>query len=426
MIRAFPPSSRLNGGFVSWTLGLGNRHRHRSRMPTSGAAATLKPKKAAPTWSVHLALFFTQVAYGGYQVLAKQALQGGADKVVFCVHRDVIALIILAPTAYFLERGKRPPITKSLLMGFFLLGCTGILGNQLLMLIGLNYTGPIITTAFQPSVPVFTFILAIAFGMETVRLDRKDGLAKTGGVILCVVGALVMTTFRGPPVVGSGMDVLAKTLTVDVRDGGRVLTAIAQEQSGVAEVAVRRGVVSKLVAAAGFDMWHVGVLCLLGNCLSMASYFTLQAPILARYPASTSVTAMAYLFGAALVVTVGLLTVEKRSSWFLTPSQLGAAFYGGSVASALNYALQAWGNKRLGPSMVALYMPLQPLAGAIFSRLVLGSTIFLGSVLGGILILGGLYLVTWGRGEAIRLQNSSSTLGGIKEAPLRILKATAA
>ncbi|GAU39521.1 hypothetical protein TSUD_222910, partial [Trifolium subterraneum] len=312
-------------------------------------------------WKAHLGMAVVQLFNGGYHVITKVALNAGVNQLVICFYRDLLALFILSPIAFFKERQTRPPITKQLIMTFFFLGLTGIFGNQLLFLIGLSYTNPTYAAALQPAIPVFTFLLAVIMGVERVNLQSFEGLAKVGGTIVCVSGAILMVLYRGPSLIGY-----------------TELIIIPQNEIRVTGQPEPSGWLITGLQDLGIDNFQVGVVFLIGNCMCMAAFLAIQAPVLKKYPANLSLTAYSFFFGVVLMAIVSLFMTDLSSDWILTQSEILAVVYAGTITSAFNYGVISWCNKILGPALVALYNPLQPGFSALLSQIFLGSPIYLG------------------------------------------------
>lgn len=68
---------------------------------------------------------------------------------------------------------------------------------------------------------------------------------------------------------------------------------------------------------------HVVFFCLL--C------YLFQAPVLRKYPASLSLTAYSYFFGALLMVLAGIFNTSDYTEWMLTPPEIIAVLYAVSL-----------------------------------------------------------------------------------------------
>ncbi|KAG5410111.1 hypothetical protein IGI04_006430 [Brassica rapa subsp. trilocularis] len=303
---------------------------------------------------LHIAMLTLQFGYAGFHVVSRAALNMGISKLVFPVYRNIIALLLLLPFAYFLEKKERPAITLNFLIQFFFLALIGITANQGFYLLGLDYTSPTI---------------------ERVRLNRRDGISKVLGTALCVAGASVITLYKGPTIYTPTSHLHAHLLTTNP------------------------AVLAPLGDAAPKN-WTLGCLYLIGHCLSWSAWLVFQAPVLKKYPARLSVTSYTCFFGIIQFLIIAAFCERDSQAWvFHSGWELFTILYAGIVASGIAFAVQIWCIDRGGPVFVAVYQPVQTLVVAIMASIALGEEFYLGGIIGAVLIIAGLYFVLYGKSE---------------------------
>ncbi|KAK6115287.1 hypothetical protein DH2020_007556 [Rehmannia glutinosa] len=287
-------------------------------------------------FQLHLAMLALQFGYAGFHVVSRAALNMGISKIVFPVYRNILALLLLLPFAYFLEKKERPPITWNFIIQFFLLAVVGI---------------------------------------EKVRFDRKDGISKVAGTLLCVAGASVITLYKGPTIYSP-----APRLQISAEASAAPLVLALGDAKG--------------------KNWTLGCIFLIGHCLSWSGWLVLQAPVLKKYPARLSFTSYQCFFGVIQFLVIAAFVERDPQAWLVhSGAELFSVFYAGVVASGIAFAVQIWCIDRGGPVFVAVYQPVQTLVVAIMASILLGEEFYLGGIIGAVLIISGLYFVLWGKNE---------------------------
>ncbi|GAB4844893.1 hypothetical protein Ancab_038284 [Ancistrocladus abbreviatus] len=315
----------------------------------------------------YLAMVSLQFGYSGMYVITMVSLKKGMNHYVLTVYRHVAATLAIAPFALILERKIRPKLTPSIFLKIMLLGLLEPVIDQNLYYVGMKSTSATFTSACINVVPAITFILATIFWLEKVDIRKIPCQAKIIGTIVTVSGAMVMTLYKGP--------------VVDLMTRGRGHHGAATSSSSD-------------------QHWITGTLMLLGSCLAWSGFFILQSFTLKEYPAELSLTLLVCVMGVVQGAAVALVMERDMSAWALGwDSRLLASVYSGVVCSGIAYYVQGVVNKQRGPVFVTAFSPLCMIITAALGSIILAEQLHLGSILGAIVIVIGLYCVIWGKSK---------------------------
>lgn len=275
------------------------------------------------------------MSFGGFHVVAK-TLIADLPPLAFAGLRVAIATPVLLALAWRKDRcvpsrGDMPTLA--------LLGLLGVCLNQILFILGLQYTSATNAAILMPSIPVFAVAAAAVLGIERVGWRRISGIA------LAILGALVL--------LGPGH---------------------TSQTSGS----------------------RLGNLLILLNCLSFATFLVLQRPILARLPWRTTI-AWSFLFGSLPVLGFAAADLNRLDWGTLGGGTWTGLAYIIALPTIFSYTVNTWAVKRSSPTLAATYTTAQPLFAALLAAWLLGEHFGWREAAGFLLIVAGLLRVSWQR-----------------------------
>ncbi|KAL1337260.1 hypothetical protein HN51_031924 [Arachis hypogaea] len=340
----------------------------------------------------YLAMVSLQFGYSGMYVITMVSFKHGMSHWVLSVYRHVIATLIMLPFAFFLERKIRPKMTLPIFLRLAALGFLEPVLDQNLYNMGMKSTSTTFASAIVNVLPAITFVMALIFRLETVNLRKIHSVAKVIGTIVTVSGAMIMTLYKGPAlefIKGHG----GGDIHHDSRSGSRTEPS---EQN-----------------------WVIGTLMLIASCGGWASFFILQSLTLKMYPAELSLTSWICFLGIFEGAIATFIFERDMSVWSIGwDSRLLACVYSGVVCSGIAYYVQGVVTRERGPVFVTSFSPLIMIITAALGTIVLAEQIHLGSVIGAIVIVCGLYTVVWGKSKD-NVNNTEAVKVEGQELPIR-------
>uniref|UniRef100_A0A6N2MD07 WAT1-related protein n=1 Tax=Salix viminalis TaxID=40686 RepID=A0A6N2MD07_SALVM len=323
-----------------------------------------------------IAMIFVQIVFGGINIVYKLVINDGMSIRVAVAYRLLFGAAFLCPIALIVERNKRPKLTWVVFTQIFFLALFGGSVYHNLYLASLNLTSMTFAAAMYNLSPAFTYIVAVLFRMETLSVNNARGIAKEERC--CLHFTRELRSAFGTPTLN---------LLKYHRNHHQKNTAgsARQQMSGLAIA---------LIACVFYAFWVI-----------------LQAKINKNYPCFYSSTALMSLMGSIQAIIYALCFERKWSDWKLESNiRVISVIYLGILASGLNITLMAWCIAKRGPLYVAIFNPLMLLVVALAGSLVFQEKLHLGSILGGVLIIAGLYTVLWGKSKNSKSKNQPVVL----------------
>lgn len=262
-------------------------------------------------YAPHIALLVVQIMFGSAPILGKLALAA------FPPFAIVGFRVAGAATAFcFLQklRGNLRLEQTTHYLYFAAFSCFGVICNQLLFFKGLSLTTATNTSLLAVMIPVFAILVSAVIGND------KLSWQKIFGVVLAAGGVVYLINPKN-----------------------------ASFSSATTQ----------------------GDILIILNSMSYATYVAISKKLITHYGALKSI-AWVFLFASLINVPIGLISLQSielsqisLSSWLALAAVV-------LFPTILAYYWNTWALARVEPSVVAVYIYLQPIIGTLLAIFVLG------------------------------------------------------
>jgi drug/metabolite transporter (DMT)-like permease len=250
--------------------------------------------------------------------------------VTLATARFGIALLVLLP---LLARANTKPARGSTVA---LMGFTGVFLSYVCQNVGLDFSTATNGALIDGGIPVFTALIAVPLLRERLTWTRSIG--------------------------------------------------ITASLAGVAVIVLRSG-------GAEFGLSFVGDTVLLAGTIAAAAYFVLCRR---AFPLGDSLALVAGVsrYGMLFLLPVSVVELLVVGMSRPTVGDVLGLLYLGVAASALGFALWGYGLRHMDATPATVFANLNPVVGVAVAALVLGESVTAAQVIGGLLIISGVFIAT--------------------------------
>ncbi|VAH81235.1 unnamed protein product [Triticum turgidum subsp. durum] len=346
-------------------------------------AAVDKKKKVllAEGLLLPVSMVLVQAFTMGTLILSKLAFNVGMAPFVLLAYRNLIGAITVAPFAFYFEREMMKKVNLKVWGWISINALFGIVLAMGLHYYGLRATNAAYTVNFLNVIPVVTFIIAIILRVERLKIGTCPGKMKVIGAAICVGGTMVISMYKG------------KLLHLWP-------THLLKPQ------------LQSVGAASSVPDHHnmlIGTLFLAGSCLSYAFWFIIQVRVSKEFPSKYFSTMLACVSGTVQAVVIGVMLDRRPMAWALNWNlQLLTVVYSGVFNTGITFCLISWAVSRRGPIYPSMFNSLSLIITTVLDSVLLGTDVSVGSLLGALLIIIGLYAFLWGKGKETQEQRKQT------------------